>query len=40
MAVLTTHYAAGGALEGSLTADLVWREGQWLVTGLSVEKSQ
>ena len=40
MAVLTTDYAAGGALEGSLTADLVWREGQWLVTGLSVEKSQ
>lgn len=39
-AVLTAGYRAGTAAAGRLTADLVWREGQWLVTGLSMERDQ
>lgn len=41
-AVLTSAYTIqgdeGGA--GKLTADLVWREGRWLVTGLSMERTR
>lgn len=41
-AVLTSGYVLQGdaASTGRLTADLVWREDRWLVTGLSVEGAQ
>lgn len=41
-AVLTSNYAMPGetAETGRLTADLVWRESRWLVTGLSMERLQ
>ncbi|GAB1407322.1 hypothetical protein MASR1M8_12410 [Thermomonas brevis] len=40
VAVMTTGFKAGDAASGSLTADLIWREGHWLVTGLSVERTE
>ena len=41
-AVLTSGYAgqADGADNGRLVADLIWREGHWLVTGLSMEQAR
>lgn len=43
-AVLTSGYTMQGNGEinsnGLVTADLLWRNGQWLVTGLSVERAQ
>ena len=41
-AALTSAYASqgGDAGIGRLTADLVWREGRWLVIGLGIERTQ
>lgn len=43
-AVLKSDYVSQGrgavAGNGRLTADLVWRDGRWLVVGLSIERSQ
>jgi hypothetical protein len=41
-AVLTSAYAiqSDEAAAGTLTADLIWREGHWLVTGLSMERTR
>lgn len=40
-AVLTSAYVVRGEAGGTgrLTADLVWREDRWLVTGLSMERA-
>ena len=44
LAALTSTYrvpASGeDGISGYLTADLAWREGQWLVVGISLERSQ
>ena len=37
-AVLTSRFDADASASGAVTADLVWREGHWLVTGVSVER--
>lgn len=41
-AVVTSAYAVQGknASAGRLTADMIWREGRWLVIGLSMERMQ
>lgn len=41
-AVLTSGYIVQGNASGSgrFTADLIWRENHWLVTGLSIERTQ
>lgn len=37
-AVLTSRFNANASAFGAVTADLVWRQGHWLVTGVSVER--
>ena len=41
-AVLVSGYKMQGSdvEAGMLTADLVWREGRWLVTGVSMERAR
>ena len=43
-AVLTADYRVPGGLDGQvparLVADIVWREQQWLVTGVGMVKTQ
>ncbi|MBZ0087629.1 MAG: J domain-containing protein [Thermomonas sp.] len=36
-AVLTSDYRIGGAVQGTLTAAVVWREDRWLVTSVALE---
>ena len=40
VAAMTTAYRVSGddSRIGQVTADLVWREGRWLVTGLSMDR--
>jgi len=39
-AALTSAIAGEGGMTGRVTADLVWREGQWLVTGVGTERAR
>ena len=41
-AAMTARYRINGddSWVGQVTADLVWREGRWLVIGLSMERLQ
>lgn len=36
-AVLTSDYRIGGAVQGTLTAAVVWRDDRWLVTSVALE---